>query len=53
MTDEVRLSEVDRHLLESIRDVLKDIRRSLNAGAEEEAFERRRAREERLARARS
>ena len=44
MTDEVRLSEVDRQLLESIRDVLKEIRRSLR----EEALGRRRARDERL-----
>ncbi len=49
MTDEVRLSEVDRHLLESIRDVLKDIRATLRA----EALEQRRAQASRLQGARS
>ena len=49
----VTLSEYDRHLLEAIRDTLKDIRRVLGEEAKEEAFERRRAREERLGRQRS
>jgi len=49
----VHLSEFDRHLLEAIRDTLKDIRRDIREGAKEESFERHWVWEEHLERQRS